>query len=144
MGATTEQEQLFAKEICQRFDLEQIRLTNSGTEANLHAIQAAKLFTGKHKVVAFGGGYHGAVLGFKDGLPAPNAVDKNDWVMASYNDLDSAVKAIESEGVAAVILEGMQGSGGCIPGTPEFLKGIQEAAKKVWAYSCEMYYKLTR
>ena len=131
VGATTAQEQLFASEICRRFNLERIRLTNSGTEANLLALQAAKLFTGKNKVVAFGGGYHGAVLGFKEGGPAANNVDKSDWIVASYNNLDSAVKAIQSEDVAAVILEGMQGSGGCIPGTPEFLKGIQETAKKV-------------
>lgn len=131
VGATTAQEQLFASEICRRFGLERIRLTNSGTEANLHALQAAKLFTGKNKVVAFGGGYHGAVLGFKEGGPAANNVDKDDWIIAAYNNLDSAVKAIQSEDVAAVILEGMQGSGGCIPGTAEFLQGIQEAAKKV-------------
>ncbi|PWI64254.1 hypothetical protein PCL_11328 [Purpureocillium lilacinum] len=130
VGATTAQEQLFAKEICQRFDLERIRLTNSGTEANLHAIAAAKLFTGKTKVVAFGASYHGAVLGFKEDQPAPNNVDKDSWIVAKYNDLDGAVRAIQGNDVAAVILEGMQGSGGCIAGTPEFLKGVQDAARK--------------
>ena len=131
VGATTAHEQLFAKEICQRFGLERIRLTNSGTEANLHAIAAAKLFTGKSKVVAFGASYHGAVLGFKEDQPAPNNVDKGSWIVAKYNDLDGAVGAIQGNDVAAVILEGMQGSGGCIAGTPEFLKGVQEAARKV-------------
>lgn len=110
--------------------MERIRFTNSGTEANLHALAAARLFTGKNKIVAFGGGYHGAVFGFKDGAPAPNNVDKDDWVVARYNDLESATQAIQTEGVAAVILEAMQGSGGCICGTPEFLTGIQEAANK--------------
>ncbi|KAM3444473.1 hypothetical protein NHJ13734_001440 [Beauveria thailandica] len=123
VGATTAQEQLFARELCDRFDIERVRLTNSGTEANLHALAAAKLYTGKSKVVAFDGGYHGAVLGFKDGKVAANNVDKADWIVAKYNDVEGTIKAIKSEGVAAVILEAMQGSGGCICGTKEFLTG---------------------
>jgi glutamate-1-semialdehyde 2,1-aminomutase len=131
VGATTSQEQLFAKELCQRFDLERVRFTNSGTEANLHALAAARLFTNKRKVVVFNRGYHGGVLGFKGGKPAPNNVDPNDWIVVKYNDLDAATKAIEGEGVAAVLVEGMQGNGGCIVSTEEFLIGIQNAAAKV-------------
>lgn len=131
VGATTFQEQLFAREMCQRFGLERVRFTNSGTEANLHALAAARVFTNKRKVVVFNRGYHGGVLGFKDGKPAPNNVDPNDWIVVKYNDVDAATKAIQSEGVAAVLVEGMQGNGGCILGTPEFLTGIQDAAAKV-------------
>ncbi|OTA03353.1 Glutamate-1-semialdehyde aminotransferase [Trichoderma parareesei] len=130
VGATTSQEQLFAKELCQRFDLERVRFTNSGTEANLHALTAARLFTKKRKVVVFNRGYHGGVLGFKGGKPAPNNVDPNDWIVVKYNDLDAATKAIEGEGVAAVLVEGMQGNGGCIVSTEEFLSGIQNATAK--------------
>ncbi|GFP56359.1 uncharacterized aminotransferase C417.11c [Trichoderma asperellum] len=117
VGATTPQEQLFARELCQRFDLERVRFTNSGTEANLHALAAARLFTKKRKVVVFNRGYHGGVLGFKGGMPAPNNVDPDDWIIVKYNDLDAAVKAIQSEGVAAVLME-------------EFLTGIQDTAAK--------------
>lgn len=131
VGGTTRQETLFASELCKRFDLERIRFANSGTEGNLHALAAARLFTGKRKVVAFSGGYHGGVLGFKGGKPAPNNVDMEDWVVATYNDLESAHTAIRSEGVAAVIVEGMQGAGGCFPAKVDFLKGVQEAAKEV-------------
>lgn len=131
VGATTSQEQLFARQLCQRFGLERVRFTNSGTEANLHALAAARLFTNKRKVVVFNKGYHGGVLGFRGGKPAPNNVDPNDWIVVKYNDLDAAVNAIQSEGVAAVLVEGMQGNGGCIIGTPEFLAGIQHAAEKV-------------
>ncbi|KAL7914728.1 pyridoxal phosphate-dependent transferase [Trichoderma velutinum] len=130
VGATTSQEQLFAREMCQRFGLERVRFTNSGTEANLHALAAARVFTNKRKVVVFNRGYHGGVLGFKDGKPAPNNVDPNDWIVVKYNDVDGAIQAIQSEGVAAVLVEGMQGNGGCILGTPEFLTGIQDAAAK--------------
>ncbi|KAF4946207.1 hypothetical protein FGADI_11341 [Fusarium gaditjirri] len=130
VGGNTAQEQIFARELCSRFNLEHVRFCNSGTEANIHALAAARAFTKKRKVVTFSGGYHGAVIGFKGGEPEANNVDLDDWVVARYNDLDSARAAIESEGVAAVLVEGMQGSGGGIPGHPEFLQGIQEIAGK--------------
>ncbi|KAI8418936.1 hypothetical protein FOFC_01508, partial [Fusarium oxysporum] len=128
VGGNTAQEQIFAREVCSRFNLEHVRFCNSGTEANIHALAAARAFTKKRKVVTFSGGYHGAVIGFKGGKPEANNVDLDDWVVARYNDLDSARAAIESEGIAAVLVEGMQGSGGGIPGHPEFLQGIQEIA----------------
>jgi glutamate-1-semialdehyde 2,1-aminomutase len=131
LGAVTSQEVRFAKVLCQRFDLERIRFTNSGTEANLHALAAARAFTGKRKVVVFHGGYHGGVIGFPGGRPAVNNVDRDDWVMAEYNDLEGAQKAIRGEGVAAVLVEGMQGAGGCIRATPGFLEGVQRAASEV-------------
>ncbi|KAI1030998.1 hypothetical protein LB504_001202 [Fusarium proliferatum] len=133
VGGNTAQEQIFAREVCSRFNLEHVRFCNSGTEANIHALAAARAFTKKRKVVTFSGGYHGAVIGFKGGEPEANNVDLDDWVVARYNDLDSARAAIESEGVAAVLVEGMQGSGGGIPGHPEFLQGLQEIAGKVQA-----------
>lgn len=131
VGATTAQERLFASEICKRFQLERMRFTNSGTEANLHALAAARKFTGKRKVVTFSGGYHGAVLTFSAGKPASNNVDIDDWIVVKYNDLSAAKEAIESPGVAAVLVEGMQGANGSICGTSEFLHGIQEASLEV-------------
>ena len=131
VGGTTRQEALFAGELCKRFNLERIRFANSGTEGNLHALAAARLFTGKRRVVAFSGGYHGGVLSFRGDQPAANNVDLGDWIVATYNDLDSAQKAIQSEDVAAVIVEGMQGAGGCFPAKLDFLKGVEKAAKEV-------------
>lgn len=131
VGATTRQENVFAQELCRRFDLERVRFANSGTEANLHALAAAKLFTGKRKIVAFGGGYHGGVLGIAGDKPAVNNVDVEDWIVATFNDLDSARKAIQSKGVAVVLVEGMQGAGGCFPAKADFLRGVQEAASQV-------------
>lgn len=131
VGATTAQETIFAKELCTRFHLQRVRFANSGTEANIHALAAARLFTGKRKVVAFSGGYHGGVIGFPGGKPAVNNVDIDDWIVVEYNDLEGAREAIRGEGVAAVILEGMQGAGGCFPGTVDFLQGVQKAASEV-------------
>lgn len=71
------------------------------------------------------------MLGFAGGKPAANNVDLDDWIVAKYNDVDGATRAIQDEGVAAVLLEAMQGAGGCIVATEEFLKAIEDAAKKV-------------
>lgn len=107
-----------------------IRFCNSGTEANLHALAGARRFTGRRKVVAYAGGYHGAVLGFWDGVQE-NGVDKDEWVIGKYNDVEGAKKLIEQDDIAAVLVEGMQGAGGCISATDEFLMQLQESAKKV-------------
>lgn len=134
LGSTIIQEQKHAALICERFGLERVRFTNSGTEANLHALNGAKQFTGKRKVAVFCGAYHGAVLSFGDGKVAINNVNKDDWVIGRYNDVESAKAVIEgTPDLAAVMVEGMQGAGGCIVGTKEFLLQIQESAKKVGA-----------
>ncbi|GAB1317084.1 Glutamate-1-semialdehyde-aminomutase protein [Madurella fahalii] len=133
LGATTAHEQRYASLLCARFRLARVRTTNSGTEANLHALAGARRFTGRRKVVVFSGGYHGAVLSFPDGRPAPNAVDPADFVVAPrYNHVPSALDAIAAAAadndLAAVLVEPMQGSAGCIPATAEFLAAVQDAA----------------
>jgi glutamate-1-semialdehyde 2,1-aminomutase len=134
LGGTTSLEARHASLICSRFHLDLVRFTNSGTEANLHAFQAAKRFTGRRKVVAFTGGYHGACFGFPQDQPQENNVDKHEWVVAEYNNIEDAKRKIEeTDDVAAVIVEGMQGAGPCIVGTHEFLHQVQESAKKVGA-----------
>lgn len=44
-----------------------LRFTNSGTEANLMALAAAKVYTSKKKILVFSGGYHGGVFAWKGG-----------------------------------------------------------------------------
>ena len=131
LGATIAQEHVHASAICARFGLERVRFTNCGTEANLHALAAARAFTGKRKVVVFAGGYHGGVLTFAGGVPAANNVDRRDWIIAKYNDIESAVEVIKQPDVAAVLLEGMQGAPGAIKGSEAFLKSIETTAKEV-------------
>lgn len=131
LGATTAQEHTHAAAICSRFALERVRFCNSGTEANLYALHAARAFTGQRKVVAFSGGYHGGVFTFANGKPGPGTVDREEWVVAEFNDPESARRAIGSEGVAACLVEGMQGSAGAVAGTQEFLKTVEETCKEV-------------
>ncbi|KAF1948582.1 glutamate-1-semialdehyde 2,1-aminomutase [Byssothecium circinans] len=134
LGGTTKAEAQHASLLCSRFNLALVRFTNSGTEANLHALQAAKRFTGKRKVVVFTGGYHGGCFSFPEDKPAENCVDMGDWIIAEYNDIEDTKKKIEESGdVAAVLVEGMQGNGPCIVGSHEFLHQIQESARKVGA-----------
>lgn len=133
MGSTIAQEAIHAKLICSRFHLDQVRFTNSGTEANLFALAAARKFTGKRKILIFNGGYHGGVLGFSGGVQE-STVDHDDWIVGKYNDVEGTKKLIELEDdIAAILVEGMQGAGGCILGTSEFLHQIQKSAKKVGA-----------
>lgn len=136
LGGTTRHEARHASLVCSRFGLDLVRFTNSGTEANLHAVAGARRFTGKRKIVVFGGGYHGGCFAFDAHVgtsPAENVVDRDDWIVARYNDADDARHKIEkSENVAAVLVEGMQGHG-CITGTQEFLQQVQSSARKAGA-----------
>ncbi|KAL4791062.1 pyridoxal phosphate-dependent transferase [Aspergillus venezuelensis] len=132
IGATTTAEARLAEALCDRFaSIEQVRFCNSGTEANLYALTVARHVTGRSKVIVFEGAYHGGLLSFAHGV-APNNVDKDDWILAQYNNPDGIAKMISDnkDVVAAVLVEGMQGAGGCIPGTPEFLHAIQKAARE--------------
>ncbi|KAJ5794008.1 hypothetical protein N7457_000607 [Penicillium paradoxum] len=133
LGATNVYEQHFASLLCERFGLERLRFTNSGTEANIHALAAARKFTGRRKVVVFRGAYHGSVLSFGDGIPENN-IDQADWLLLQYNDSDRVREVFaQNSDIAAVILEGLQGSGGFIPASVDFLRTIREESEKAGA-----------
>ncbi|KKK27372.1 hypothetical protein ARAM_002283 [Aspergillus rambellii] len=132
LGATTVAEARLAEAICDRFaSIEQLGFCNSGTEANLYALSVARQATSLSKIIVFEGVYHGGVLYFAHGL-APINVDKEDWIIGRYNDVDDAKRLIaENKGIAAaVLIEAMQGAGGCIPTTAEFLHAVQDAANE--------------
>ncbi|KAJ5950383.1 uncharacterized protein N7479_008796 [Penicillium vulpinum] len=133
LGATNVYEQRYASLLCERFGLERVRFTNSGTEANIHCLAAARKFTGLRKIIVFRGAYHGSVLSFVDSIPENN-VDQADWVLLQYNDSEGVREAFsQNNDIAAVILEGIQGAGGFISATPEFLQTIREESEKAGA-----------
>jgi glutamate-1-semialdehyde 2,1-aminomutase len=121
--------------MCERFGIDRVRFTNSGTEANLMAIATAMQFTRRKTLIAFQGGYHGGVLYFVSGAAPWNA--PYHFELAPYNDLDGAVAVIRAhaDDLAAVIVEPMLGSGGCVPADPAFLQGVVEASREVGAVS---------
>src|SRR5205823_5517375 len=73
LSSHTAREAALAREIRARFpSLQLLRFTNSGTEANLLALAAAKVHTGRRKVLVFDGAYHGGVLSFGGGVSPVN------------------------------------------------------------------------
>jgi glutamate-1-semialdehyde 2,1-aminomutase len=132
-GASNLTEARFARAVCERFGLERVRFTNSGTEANLLAISLARIATGRSRVLVFDGGYHGAVFGFAGGGSSINA--PFEYVLAPYNDADAtrALIAQHADDLAVVILEPMIGSGGCIPADPAFLHMLRTETRRVGA-----------
>ena len=134
LSSHTPGEAALAHEIRRRFPaMELLRFTNSGTEANLLALAAATTHTGRRKVMVFEGGYHGGVLTFGAGSASVNV--PHEFVRVGYNDLDAAREAVAHHGreLAAILVEPMLGSGGCIPGTPEFLHGLRALADECGA-----------
>ena len=133
LGGPNLMEARLARAVVDRFPaLELVRFTNSGTEANLMAIGAARAFTGRPKLMAMQGGYHGGVLYFA----APSPVNAPfETILIPYNDPDAARDIIQAEGdqLACVIVEPMMGSGGCIPASTEFLTTLRESTHKTGA-----------
>lgn len=130
-GAHNQYEVRFSQLLCERFrNLESLRFTNSGTEANLMAISASRAFAGRSKVMVFRGGYHGGVFYFGAHNSPLNAPFP--WLIAPYNDLETAQGMLQRDGgeIACVLVEPMQGSAGCIPAHKAFLRGLREACDK--------------
>lgn len=132
LAAVGEAEQRLAAILCARFPaMERVRFTNSGTEANSIAVMGARAFTKRPAIMGFRGGYHGSLLTFPlagasaTAMPVPT-------VLCDYNDAEGAVAAIRehADRLAAVLVEPMLGSGGCIPGTPAFLAALREATAR--------------
>jgi glutamate-1-semialdehyde 2,1-aminomutase len=120
-----------AQAVCERFpSVELVRFTNSGTEANLMAISAARAFTGREKIMVFDGGYHGGVLTFAGGGSVVNA--PYPFVVASYNDFAATLRLLDEHGpdLAAILIEPMMGGGGCIPAERDFLALLRAEATR--------------
>lgn len=129
-GGHNEHEAILAAELCNRFpSFDLVRFTNSGTEANLMAIATAKHYTGRNRIIVFEGGYHGGLLTFT--TPSPlNA--PYDLCVLQYNDKDGLERLFAESGeqVAAVLVEPVQGAGGCIPAEREFLLSVRDQCWK--------------
>ncbi|RLA26658.1 MAG: aspartate aminotransferase family protein [Gammaproteobacteria bacterium] len=131
MGSPTAYERKLARLLCERFDsIDQLRFCNSGTEANLLALVAARSITGRNKILAFHESYHGGVLKFPSGGNALNV--PFDFVLADYNDAKGTADLFEQYGteLAAVIVEPILGAGGNITADQDFLEMLRDMATK--------------
>ena len=129
-GGANDNEAAFSAAICDRFPaIDRVRFCNSGTEANLYALSAARAWTGRSDVIVMKAGYHGGVLYFGGECPLNVPMP---FHPITYNNVNEARTKIRELGgsLAAVIIEPMLGGGGCIPATQEFLQTLREETEK--------------
>ncbi|SDW09425.1 aspartate aminotransferase family protein [Marinobacter mobilis] len=126
-----------AKALCDLTFAERVFFANSGGEANEAAFKLARRYSWehfgpeKHEIISFRNAFHGRTLftvsvggqpkyleGFE---PAPAGIHH-----AEFNDLESVRKLISKEKTCAVVVEPIQGEGGVLPASPEFLQGLRE------------------
>lgn len=140
-GAATEREVVMAELICDLIpSIEMVRMVNSGTEAVMSALRAARGYTKRDKIVKFMGCYHGhtdAMLvkagsgvmaaGIPDSAGVPAGCTQ-DTLSAVYNDLDSVRDLFSQfpEEIAAVIVEPVGANMGVVPPAEGFLEGLRE------------------
>ena len=124
--------------------VEMIRMVNSGTEATMSAIRAARGFTGRDKIVKFEGCYHGhsdsllikAGSGMlTTGKPSSKGVPADlakYTITLQYNDVAGVKQLFDTVGneIAGVIVEPVAGNMGVVPAKPEFLQTLSEETKK--------------
>lgn len=110
----------------------QVFFCNSGAEANEAAIKLARKFggRGRHTVVSAYGSFHGRTLAAlaATGQPAkhePFQPMPEGFRHVAYGDIDALAEAIDP-GVAAVLLESVQGEGGVIPAPEGYLRAVRD------------------
>lgn len=144
-GAATEIETKMAELICSIVpSIEMIRMVNSGTEAVMSAIRAARGFTQRNKIIKFTGCYHGhsdAMLikagsgVMTAGVPDSSGVPcgcTEDTISAKYNDLKELTEIFEryENEIAAVIIEPVAANMGVVLPKQGFLEGVRALCDK--------------
>lgn len=140
-GAPTSLEVEMAKLITELVpSVEMVRMVNSGTEATMSAVRAARGFTGKEKFIKFEGCYHGHADYFLIkagsgaltlGIPTSPGVTKGnaaDTLLADYNDIESVKKLVRANKneIAALIIEPIAGNMGVVEASDEFLNDLRK------------------
>lgn len=136
-----------SKRLTNRFNIDQVRFCNSGTEALMYAIRLAKAFTKKDKIVKIEGGYHGGydplVVSVKPDLtekeskepPVPKYpayVKGEDTLVVPYNDLKALEKVFQQNKgeIATFVLEPVVENLGIILPIDGYLKGVRDLCTK--------------
>ena len=135
-GAPTELEIKMAELIVELVpSVEKVRMVNSGTEATMSAVRAARGYTGKEKFIKFEGCYHGHADHFLIkagsgaltlGVPTSPGVTKGnaaDTLVADYNNIESVNKLLNTNRgeIAAIIIEPIAGNMGVVSSNKNFL-----------------------
>ncbi|MDR6958312.1 glutamate-1-semialdehyde 2,1-aminomutase [Pseudomonas brassicacearum] len=117
--------------------LDQVRYTNSGTEAVMTAVRVARGVTGRDGIIMMQNGYHGSsdlalCTGgpqYRRGVPAGVS---NDVTLVAFNDLAALEEAVAArpDYFAAIIIDVLPNRAGLIAATPEFIKGARALASR--------------
>ena len=148
-GFEWEETPKFARMICERFGVDQLKLANTGAEATMYATRFARSFTGRDKIIKFEGCYHGGnetlIVSVKPSQAkegdarAPNIVPSStglpegvykNTLVAPFNDLAAVEEIVRSNSanVAGMILEPIPMNMGFILPKPGFLEGLRKLA----------------
>jgi glutamate-1-semialdehyde 2,1-aminomutase len=144
-GAPTPLEIELAEMVMKAYpSIEKIRMVNSGTEATMSAIRAARGFTKRDKIIKFEGCYHGhadgllvkagsgaTTFGVPDSPGVPRSYAKN-TITLPFNDIKAFKDVIQKEwkSIACVILEPVVGNIGCVLPEPIFLEALRKETEK--------------
>jgi glutamate-1-semialdehyde 2,1-aminomutase len=153
-GMPTESEIDLAQLLTERLPaVEWIRFANSGTEAVMTALKAARAYTGRFKIAKCEGAYHGAYdhaevsldtspeqwtanapisKPYAKGTP-PSVL--NDTIVIPFNDADGAVQLIREHGreLACVLIDPMPNRAGLVPADRSYLEALRTVTHEVGA-----------
>ena len=119
------------------YDDYQLFLINSGAEANENALKLASFKTGNTRVLSCEKAFHGRTSLAVEVTNNPKIIapinDNGHVTYLPLNDLPAWEAELQKGGVAAVILECIQGVGGIQMATPEFAQGLASACKRYGA-----------
>ncbi|MFZ6712215.1 acetylornithine transaminase [Undibacterium sp. TC9W] len=129
----------FADLLTKNSCFDRVFFTNSGAEANEGAVKLARKWgqlnkNGAFEIITFDHGFHGRTLAMMSASGKPGwdtifAPQVSGFPKADLNDIASVEKLITDKTVG-VMLEPVQGEGGVIPASPEFMQALRELTKK--------------
>lgn len=109
-------------------------LINSGAEANENALKLASFHTGKDRMIAFKGAFHGrtsgAVAVTDNPIYSAPFNSHHNVTFLPLNDIDAVKTELAKGDVAAVIIEGIQGVGGIVIPDDRFMRDLRQATKE--------------
>ncbi|WP_185851908.1 aspartate aminotransferase family protein [Blattabacterium cuenoti] len=109
-------------------------ICNSGTESNENALKIASFHTGKKKVIAFKGSFHGRTSGSLSVTDNYKLISpfnaQHETIFINYQDFDFLEKKLKNQDICAVITEGIQGVSGIIDPGLDFFYKIESFCKK--------------
>ncbi|WP_185857718.1 aspartate aminotransferase family protein [Blattabacterium cuenoti] len=109
-------------------------LCNSGTESNENALKIASFHTGKKKVIAFKGSFHGRTSGSLSVTDNYKLISpfnaQHETVFINYKDFDFLEEKLKNQDICAVITEGIQGVSGIIDPGLNFFYKVASLCKK--------------